>query len=155
MHNEETRLATYFRNEIQNIRQDILISEINGGYRMFNTFDVIVGSPIVVNYNQLTKKFNNLKTAFAWCLLEFNRKWIEANRLLQLDLKYESILFSIATLKQKLRNSPDEIIKIKLYANEEKLVLVQREIDRIIKHAINIQRGNFPRAINNRNYRIT
>jgi len=97
--------------------------------------------------------FRNSKAAAAWCILDKTNKVVESNRLLALDKKITSLEIEQEIYESSAKDAIGNAIRQALLTETRlKIRLNQKEIDRYIKIASQIQANKFDLGIQNKSF---
>jgi hypothetical protein len=135
---------------------DILIIKDRNNYILFNKYKISSSnrSVIVKTLGQygVEHEFSSIRNAVTWCTLDNEKRYQEANRMIDLDLKLSSKDFTIQVYKKIYKNNPFEthrlIYETKLEEEELKKYHMLNELNRFIEISKNIQSQKFKSKIN-------
>jgi hypothetical protein len=149
------KLEKFFNKELTSELKDVMI--INDGDNNYELFGKYYISPMSSGYFKVTVKtsydthdFASVKNAVAWCTFDNAKKYSEANRIKDLDLRLCSMEVDLAIHKKMVKNTKDSnnkwIYIIKLQEDTLKKKMMLREINSYINTSKTIQAQKFSKT---------
>lgn len=132
------------------LRTILITTDDNGNYQLFGKYVIIPTKggyyKVVVNATE-EYEFGTVKHAVAWCTFDQSKKYREAKRIKELDLKLCSMEVDIAIHKKMAKNAKDDSLKCiyitKLQEDGIKKKIMLREINSYINTSKMIQAQRF------------
>jgi len=147
-------LDKFFETGLKSEIQDVLITkDKHNRYSLFGKYRII---PLDTGCYKVTHgsiepslEFVQLKNAVIWCTLHNARKYKEAQRIAELDLKLSSIEFDLTVHRNILKRAAESNAKltymIKIQEDVYKRRLIIDEITKHLNKSRNIQSNEFAR----------
>lgn len=151
-----SKLATLFREEkISNELKDYIVyQEIDGSYQLFEQYSIIKHKEVYVLNKLKTyteKTFISLRNAVTWATLDKSKNYVEANRVLDLDLLLSGANENMKVHTKLIKTTKDidqALIYItKLDEDKVKKQLILYELDGYISQTTRWQRKKFEQKI--------
>lgn len=106
------KVAKFFNSDFtKDLVKIAIIKNTDGTYELFDKFTITVINKIYVvenKYNYEKIEFYSLQNAVVYCVFIQKKKYVESNRIYNLDKVLESINFSIVSLKNKIEKTKDK-----------------------------------------------
>ena len=156
-----TKLAEYINAELSSDIQEILVTrESATKYTLFGKYTILLNKRgFYTVFSTKTKsyyEFSTLKIATAWCVLDHAEKYVDGNRLENLDLKLSSIAVDIAVHKNMIKNAIHDDTKLisvtKLQEDNHRRRQTLREINFYINNSRELQEQRFRAKASKFNY---
>lgn len=148
-YNINAAIQTLAKKSIPKILKCLIYSDTENSYVLFDEYKIVQHDTECTIYRYRDERafeFNAIRNATAWAILDkYNKLW-EANRVLELDKKIESIrVDSVIHSKKKTRASLDnEIIRLnKLQHDKDRECRFIHELNKYIIMANNCQQRGF------------
>jgi hypothetical protein len=145
----EIKLNQFFENELKSDLKEVLISkDQRGRYYLFGKYTIVPTKRGLyrVFAKDIDIEFENMRNAAAWCTLHHAKKYREARRIEDLDLRLSSIDTDLLVHRHMLKKRNDSSKWIYMNKIQEDTVKRRRILDEI-KSYINsskiIQTGKF------------
>jgi len=149
------KLENFFKKELTTELKDVLM--INDGQNNYELFGKYHISPTSTGYFKVSLKstydtyeFANVRNAVTWCIFDNAKRYSEANRIKDLDLKLCSMEVDLAIHKKMAKNTKDTnnkwIYIIKLQEDALKKKMMIREINSYINTSKIIQAQKFSKT---------
>jgi len=133
----------------KNIEDIIIMPNSKGGYDIFNKYRLIKSSKDISIYDSSQEKyyrFNYLKNAFIWCILDKHFLIVDSKRLQELDITLASLNTTIEhqnKIISKKNKQDKEILRAKIRENIHKRALVIEECQTLELRARILQSKKF------------
>ena len=150
------KLATFFREEkiLNELKDYIVYQEIDGSYQLFDQYAIIKNKELYVLNKLKTyteKTFMSLRNAVTWATLDKSKNYVEANRVLELDLLLSGANENMKVHAKLIKTAKDidqALIYItKLDEDRVKKQLISCELDGYITKTTKWQRKKFEQKI--------
>ncbi len=149
------KLEKFFNRELTSALKDVMI--INDGGNNYELFGKYYVSPTPSGYFKVTLKtthdeyeFANVRNAVTWCIFDNVKKYSDANRIKDLDLKLCSMEVDLAIHKKMVKNTKDTnnkwIYIIKLQEDTLKKKMMLNEMSSYINTSKIIQAQKFSKT---------
>jgi|688.fasta_scaffold16299_15 hypothetical protein len=146
------KLEKFFTKELTSELKDVMI--INDGGNNYELFGKYFVSPTPSGYFKVSIKtayevheFANVRNAVTWCIFDNAKKYSEANRIKDLDLRLCSMEVDLAIHKKMAKNAKDPsnkwIYLIKLQEDNLKKKMMLNEMSSYINTSKTIQAQKF------------
>lgn len=125
----------------------------DGSYTLFEEYIITKNNDTITVYRYRDEKiytFNKIKHAVVWAILDKHNKFYEASRVLELDLKLESVNVDklIHRRLKKSKNHDFLLYSVKYEQDVERQNKFQHEIDKYIMTAKICQEQGFQNELN-------
>lgn len=131
----------------------LIYHDEDGSYKLFEQYQIVKKDNMFIVHRYRDEKqfqFFKLKHATAWSILDKYNKFHEANKILELDLKLESVkVDKLIHAKMKKKSKHDYLIHIIKYDQDVlRQNKFQRELDKYIVMAKMCQERGFQNELN-------
>lgn len=146
------KLEKFFLQEINQLKDIIVMhNDDDNSYVLFGKYVIRLSKNGYYQVSTLTTddfaEFNSLKNAVSWCTFEHAKKYREANRIKELDLRLCSIEVDLAIHKKMVKNSTNTDSKwtyiIKFQEDTIKKKLMLKELNTYINISKMLQSQRF------------
>lgn len=131
----------------------LIYNNDDGSYTLFEQYTLRKTNDVIAVYRYRDERnftFNKMKNAVAWAILDKHNKLFEAARIIELDLKLESVNVD-KLIHQKLMNSKNHdffLYSVKYEQDITRQNKFQRELDKYIITARMCQERGFQNELN-------
>lgn len=148
MHDQ--KLEKFIRTNIPTISKLLIYDLEENEYMLFESYSVKkIEQEISVTRlgDEFTFNFSKMKNAIAWVILDFNKKFYEANRIIELDFKLNSIIIEkkiYINIKKKTKDSGRYLLMLdKIDHNIRSEIKFRDELNKYIRMANSCQQQGF------------
>jgi len=148
--NPFTKLQEFIKSSMPSVSKFIIYDTEDGRYIMFERYAISKydNQVMVTRYSdEHMFKFNKLRHAVAWAVLDKNKRYWEATRLIELDIRLTALEVDIEQHKRIKNNTPDmnrySIMLDKIQHDVALQTKFQKEIDKYIIMANDCQLKGF------------
>lgn len=144
------KIEDFVRTVMPSLIKSLIYDTEDGKYILFERYAIQKQSnkTLVVRYGDGRQLiFNRMRHAVAWVVLDRNMRMWEANRLMELDIRYEGLEFDLAQHERILLSTNDgeryDIMTNKIQHDRALQNKFQKEIDKYIIMANECQQQGF------------